>query len=218
MTDKFFRPPPSEASEEIESSSSSGEEEVREGVNTNEHEMEQTIEERDDTDDETEVTKKRKMSRPSDAGPPSKKHATAASFFEMEAEGSNDDDEDCADIDDNKQAFVAPTATQQGLVPSVLDPLFWMVACPSGKEQELAFQIMNKCMAHARQRRPIGISAVIVGQSKGTIYVESFNERAVKEAICGIRGLSQNKMRIVPLNNMTTVSKCCTPVIAGRYI
>jgi len=96
---------------------------------------------------------------------------------------------------------------QQSLMPSVSDPSLWMVSCLNGKEQELVFQIMNKCTAFARQGRPLGISAVIAAQSKGKIYVESFSEPAVKEAIENVRGLMAQKMRLVPIGDMTTVSE-----------
>ena len=101
---------------------------------------------------------------------------------------------------------------QQSLMPSVSDPSFWMVSCQTGKEQELVFQIMNKCAALARQGRPLGISAAIAAQSKGKIYIESFNEPSVMEAIQGVRGLLQYTMRLVPIGDMTTVSKWCSAV------
>ena len=105
---------------------------------------------------------------------------------------------------DTEVGYTAAVA-QQSLVPSVADPSFWMVSCLTGKEQELVFQIMNKCTAHARQGRPLGISAVIAAQSKGKIYVESFSEPAVIEAIKGVRGLLQYTMKLVPIGDMTTV-------------
>jgi Early transcription elongation factor of RNA pol II, NGN section len=96
---------------------------------------------------------------------------------------------------------------QQSLMPSVSDPSLWMVSCLTGKEQELVFQIMNKCTALARQGRPLGISAAVAAQSKGKIYIESYNEPSVVEAIQGVRGLMQYTMRLVPIGDMTTVSK-----------
>lgn len=96
---------------------------------------------------------------------------------------------------------------QQSLMPSVSDPSLWMVSCLTGKEQELVFQIMNKCTAFARQSRPLGISAIIAAQSKGKIYVESFSEPAVMEAIQNVRGLFQGSMRLLPIGDMTTVSE-----------
>jgi transcription elongation factor SPT5 len=109
------------------------------------------------------------------------------------------------DQEDAGGAEFTPAVAQQSLVPSVSDPSLWMVSCSTGKEQELVFQIMNKCTAHARQNRPLGISAAIAAQSKGRIYIESFSEPAVMEAIQGVRGLLQYTMRLVPIQDMTTV-------------
>jgi len=95
------------------------------------------------------------------------------------------------------------SVSQQSLVPSISDPNLWMILCSSGKEEELLFQIMNKCIAFARQGRPLGIKAAIAAQSKGKIYVESYSEPAVVEAIKSIRGLIQYSMRIVPIQDMT---------------
>jgi len=95
--------------------------------------------------------------------------------------------------------------SQQSLVPSVSDPSLWMVSCLTGKEEELVYQIMNKCIALARQGRPLGITSVIAAQSKGRIYVESYSEPAVLEAIQGVRGLMIYSMRLIPIQDMTTV-------------
>mmetsp|Transcript_19317 Transcript_19317/g.47763 ORF Transcript_19317/g.47763 Transcript_19317/m.47763 type:complete len:1073 (+) Transcript_19317:90-3308(+) len=100
---------------------------------------------------------------------------------------------------------VYTAVSQQSLVPSVSDPSFWMISCSNGKEQDMVFQIMNKCVAHARQGRPLGICGVVAAQSKGRIYVESFSEPAVVEAIEGVRGLLQYTMKLVPIKDMTTV-------------
>jgi transcription elongation factor SPT5 len=80
-----------------------------------------------------------------------------------------------------------------------------MVSCAGGKEQELVFQIMNKCTAYARQGKPLGICGAIASQTKGKIYIESFSEPAVMEAIHGIRGLLQYTMKLVPIQDMTTI-------------
>lgn len=95
--------------------------------------------------------------------------------------------------------------SQQSLVPSVTDPGLWMFSCPTGKEQELVYQIMNKCVAFAKQGRPLGITSVVVAQTKGKIYVESYSEPAVMEAVQGVRGLMQYTSVKVPISDMTTV-------------
>ena len=95
--------------------------------------------------------------------------------------------------------------SQQSLVPSVSDPSLWMFSCSTGKEQELVVQIMNKCKAYAAQGKPLGITSAVAAQSKGKIYVESYSEPSVIEAVQGIRNLLQYSMRLVPINDMTTV-------------
>jgi len=110
-----------------------------------------------------------------------------------------------------------PAVAQQSLVPSVSDPSLWMVSCATGKEMDLVFQIMNKCIAFARQGRPLGISATVAAQSKGRIYIESFSEPAVMEAILGVRGLLQYTMRLVPIQDMTTVMTVVSKKKMGTY-
>jgi transcription elongation factor SPT5 len=100
---------------------------------------------------------------------------------------------------------VTSAVSQQSLVPSVSDPSLWMVSCTTGKEQELIVQIMNKCVAFARQGRPLGICGAIASQTKGKIYIESYSEPAVVEAINGVRGLLPYTMKLIPIQDMTTV-------------
>ena len=110
---------------------------------------------------------------------------------------------DDASIVDGNQNLSA--VTQQSLLPSVSDPSLWMFNCPTRKEQEMVYQIMNKCIAYARQGKPLGITSATAAQSKGRIYIESFSEPAVREAVQGINGLMAYSMRLVPINDMTTV-------------
>lgn len=100
---------------------------------------------------------------------------------------------------------VFTAVSQQSLVPSVSDPSLWMISCATGKEQDMIFHIMNKCSAYARQGRPLGICGAIAGQTKGKIYIESYSEPAVVEAIAGVRGLLPYTMRLVPIGDMTTI-------------
>jgi transcription elongation factor SPT5 len=115
-----------------------------------------------------------------------------------------------ADADDSYGDANYTAVSQQSLVPSVSDPSLWMISCSNGKEEELVFQIMNKCVAYARQNKPLGITAAIAAQSKGKIYVESYSEPSVVEAIQNIRGLMQYSMRLVPIHDMTTVMTVTT--------
>jgi len=119
--------------------------------------------------------------------------------------------------DETGRPEYSPAVAQQSLVPSVSDPSLWMISCQTGKEQELVFQIMNKCSAFARQGRPLGISAVVAAQSKGKIYLESFSEPAVMEAIQGVRGLMTYSMKLVPIGDMTTVMTVQSKKKMGKY-
>jgi transcription elongation factor SPT5 len=94
---------------------------------------------------------------------------------------------------------------QQSLLPSVSDPSMWMFACSTGKEEELVYQIMNKCIAYAKQGKPLGITGVVAAQTKGKIFIESFSEPAVLEAVQGVRNLLIYSKRLVPITDMTTV-------------
>jgi len=95
--------------------------------------------------------------------------------------------------------------SQQSLVPSVSDPSLWMFACAPGKEKEVVYQIMNKCIARVRQGKPLGITAAVAGQSRGKIFIESYSEPAVIEAIQGFRKVYPNSRKLVPISDMTTV-------------
>jgi transcription elongation factor SPT5 len=106
--------------------------------------------------------------------------------------------------------------TQQSLLPSVSDPSLWMFNCPNGKEQELVIQIMNKCIAYASQGKPLGITSAVAAQSKGRVYIESYSEPAVKEAVQGVRGLLQYSMRLVPISDMTTVMTVTSKAKPGK--
>lgn len=113
---------------------------------------------------------------------------------------------------------VYSAVSQQSLVPSVSDPSLWMISCANGKEEELVYQIMNKCTSYARQGRPLGICGAIAAQTKGKIYIESYSEPAVVEAIQGVRGLLQYTMRLIPIGDMTTVMTVAPKKKPGWYI
>lgn len=126
-----------------------------------------------------------------------------------------------------QQELEAPSANytaavaQQSLLPSVQDPSLWMVSCATGKEQELVFQIMNKAMVKARSGKPLGISGAIAASSKGKLFIESFSEPAVVEAIQGVRGILQYTMKLVPISDMTTVMTVQSkkkPVKKGEWV
>ena len=112
------------------------------------------------------------------------------------------------------QSYAA--VSQQSLVPSVSDPNLWMFSCPTGKEQELVYQIMNKCVAYAKRGRPLGITSVVSAQTMGKLYIESYSEPAVIEAIQGVRGVMQYTMTKVPISDMTTVMSVVPKKVPGK--
>lgn len=107
--------------------------------------------------------------------------------------------------------------SQQSLVPSVSDPNLWMFSCPTGKEQELVYQIMNKAVAFAKRGRPLGITSVVSAQTKGKIYVESYSEPAVIEALQGVRGVMIYSMTKIPISDMTTVMTVVPKKVPGEF-
>jgi len=115
------------------------------------------------------------------------------------------------------EGFSHAAVAQQSLVPSVSDPNLWMFSCITGKENELVYQIMNKCVAFAKRGRPLGITSVVIAQTKGKIYVESYSEPAVMEAIQGVRGIMPSTMTKVPISDMTTVMSVVPKKIPGEF-
>lgn len=107
---------------------------------------------------------------------------------------------------------------QQSLMPSVSDPALWMFSCPTGKEVELVYQIMNKCVAFAKRGKPLGITSVVIAQTKGKIYVESHSEPAVIEAVQGVRGIMVYSMTKVPISDMTTVMNVVPKKVPGEFV
>jgi len=107
---------------------------------------------------------------------------------------------------------------QQSLLPSVSDPTMWMFSCSTGKEEELVYQIMNKCIAYAKQGKPLGITAVVAAQTKGRIFIESFSEPAVLEAVQGVRNLLIYTKRLVPITDMTTVMNVSRKKKPGMFV
>ena len=123
--------------------------------------------------------------------------------------------------DEDEEMVAGPAYTavsQQSLVPSVSDPSLWMFSCPTGKEQELVYQIMNKCVAFAKRGRPLGITSVVTAQTRGKIYIESYSEPAVMEAVQGVRGLMQYSKTLIPIADMTTVMTVVPKKVPGEFI
>ncbi|XP_071486255.1 transcription elongation factor SPT5-like [Diadema antillarum] len=100
--------------------------------------------------------------------------------------------------------------TQQGLLPGVKDPNLWMVKCRIGEEKETAIQLMRKFIAYQNQEEPLQIKSVVAVEGlKGYIYIESFKQTHVKQAINGVGNLrmGQWQQQMVPIKEMTDVLK-----------
>ena len=71
-------------------------------------------------------------------------------------------------------------------------------------------------MAFAKRGKPLGIISVVAAQTKGKIYVESYSEPAVMEAVQGVRGVMQYSMTKVPIADMTTVMTVVPKKVPGE--
>lgn len=100
--------------------------------------------------------------------------------------------------------------TQQGLLPGVKDPNLWLVKCRIGEERTTAIQLMRKFIAYQFSDEPLQIKSVISKESlKGYIYIESYKQTHVKQAIEGIGNLRMGiwSQQMVPIKEMTDVMK-----------
>ena len=109
-----------------------------------------------------------------------------------------------------------------GMIPSNTDPSLWMISCSTGKETDLVYQLMNKCMRAASQRRPIhGITSIVAAQTKGKLYIESYSEPAVNQLLQGVRQIMPSTKRKVPIHDMVavmTVKPTKQPVRVGDWV
>jgi len=147
-----------------------------------------------------------------------KRHIQSRKYVRDRTDYMIDERED-EELSEMPQSYQA--AKQQSVLPSVSDPSLWMFSCPNGKEDELVYQIMNKSIAYAKAGKPLGITSAVAAQSKGRVYVESFSEPALIEAVKGIRNLMQYTMRLVPISDMTTVMTVVPkkkPVKKGEWV
>lgn len=101
--------------------------------------------------------------------------------------------------------------TQTAHLPTVKDPNLWMVKCQIGTEKQCALQLMRKFLAYESMTDdpgPLQIKSVIALDSvKGYIYIESYKQTHVKQAIDGINNLrlGLHKQTMVPISEMTDV-------------
>ena len=100
----------------------------------------------------------------------------------------------------------APTANQQSLVPTQLDPKLWVVQCRLGFERQLCLQLLNKYRTFRGKGTPLLIkSAVSLDHLKGYLYVEAEKESHVREAVQGMRYIQHSRgIKLVPLREMVS--------------
>ncbi|XP_039248300.2 transcription elongation factor SPT5-like isoform X1 [Styela clava] len=100
--------------------------------------------------------------------------------------------------------------SQQQLLPDVKDPNLWTVKCKIGEEKATVLQLMRKFVAMQYGETPLQIKSVVAPEGlKGYIYIESFKQTHVKQAIEGIGNLRLGyyKQQMVPTKEMPDVMK-----------
>jgi transcription elongation factor SPT5 len=93
------------------------------------------------------------------------------------------------------------------------------VKCRPGAEKDTAILLMRKFLTMENTDSPLQIKSVIVPEGlKGYIYIESFKQTHVKQAITGVSNLKLGywKQQMVPINEMTDVMKVVKDIIALR--
>ncbi|KAA0192293.1 hypothetical protein HAZT_HAZT006833 [Hyalella azteca] len=98
--------------------------------------------------------------------------------------------------------------TQQTLLPGVKDPNLWMVKCRIGEEKATALQMMRKYIAYQHTEEPLQIKSLVAPEGvKGYVYIESFKQSHVKQAVEGVSNLRIGlwTQTMVPIQQMTDV-------------
>lgn len=94
------------------------------------------------------------------------------------------------------------------LQPSISDPKLWMIKCKIGKERESVDTLFHKYFYYNKERDPTKIKILSVASFdslKGYIYIEAYKEANVREAVMGVSTVRENTIKIVPINEMTSV-------------
>ena len=65
-----------------------------------------------------------------------------------------------------------------------------MVKCRIGEEKMTALQMMRKFIAYARTDEPLHIKSLVAPEGvKGNVYIESYKQSHVKQAVEGVSNL-----------------------------
>ncbi|CAG9317770.1 unnamed protein product [Blepharisma stoltei] len=96
--------------------------------------------------------------------------------------------------------------SQQQQLPSIEDPKLWLVACRSGKEREAAINLIQKALQRAQEGYALEIFSVFASNYvRDYIYVEAYKKAHVITAVKGIHVLFDNRISIVPIEEMVDV-------------
>jgi transcription elongation factor SPT5 len=119
---------------------------------------------------------------------------------------------------------VGTGVAQQGLLPTPNDPKLFVVTCKSGREREVAMQLMQKHVTLlVKGKPPLAIrSAIALDHLKGYVYVEAERDGHATDAIRGLRTVYMSKgARMVPLKEMadaiTAPAQARAPVMPGAW-
>lgn len=83
-----------------------------------------------------------------------------------------------------------------------------MVKCRIGEEKNTALLLMRKFIAYQFTEEPLQIKSVIAPEGvKGYIYIESYKQPHVKQAIANVGNLRMGiwKQQMVPIKEMTDI-------------
>ena len=83
-----------------------------------------------------------------------------------------------------------------------------MIKCRIGEEKNTALQLMRKFIAYARTEEPLHIKSLVAPEGvKGYVYIESFKQSHVKQAVEGISNLRIGlwNQTMVPIPQMCDV-------------
>lgn len=169
-------------------------------------------EEEEEDDVEPDFQKPDPSKQPTSLKPLPSKRETGQQFFKKleekysQAQEGEDDIEDEEEMELEKNFGKTKGIQQQQQYPTVKDPKLFMVKARPQKEREAAFNLLQKCFNLEAQGKPLNImSAIVLEANKGFIYVEAFKEVHVKDAVHGVEFLSENKIKLVPIKEMTGI-------------
>ncbi|KAI5148787.1 transcription elongation factor SPT5 [Enteropsectra breve] len=104
-----------------------------------------------------------------------------------------------ADYESETESQVAgetETLNQSAFLPGPRSPLLFLVRCKFGKEKDICLRIFENAKKH-------DICSVIQKEGlKGYLYIEAYKKQAVEDCLTSIRGVSRNRLNVVPFREM----------------